>query len=263
MKPLVGILCTTEYISVPEWGELCHQAVFQQYIDAVVNAANCIPLLIPTQSSYSGSADNYSMNLMRNLNGVLLPGSSSNIATELYSDTILHVGSRDPFRDEVAMALIRAAATTGTPLLGVCRGMQEINVAFGGTLMPALHECEGKMDHRSNRNIPLVERYRAVHRLLITEKAWIKKALDRMNANDTDHFVNSLHGQGIEKLGNELTIDAYCEDKTIEAISHIGKGVEIFGVQWHPEWHIGESIINMLVWQKFGDICRENYARKN
>lgn len=260
MKPLVGILCSTEAIELPNNEILQHQAVFQKYINAVADFANCNPVLIPTGWSNPGLIDNAVLDIVRNLNGILLPGGASNVSVDLYSDSLEQIGLRDPIRDEFALSIIRTAEITGTPLLGICRGMQEINVAFGGTLITALHEQAGKVDHRSNKELPFAERYKPSHKLHLVKNSWIKNKLSTAINDNLEVLVNSLHGQGIGRLGNALTVDAFCEDGTVEAISHTQENVNIFGVQWHPEWYTEKCEVSLLVWKKFANSCRQNLS---
>ena len=260
MKPLVGILCSTEQINIPNFPTLTHQAVFQKYVNAVADYANCLPILIPTSWTKLDSIGTVSLEIINHLNGVLLPGGSSNVAVELYSNAIVHKGPRDLDRDAFAISIIHAAVQTGIPLLGICRGMQEINVALGGSLITAIHEHAGKKDHRSNISLPFEERYKPSHAIHLVENSWIQKALSILPGSKV--LVNSLHGQGINKIGEGLIVDAYCEDGTIEAISHIQTNVNIIGVQWHPEWNAEECKVSMSIWQRFGNNCRTNLAKK-
>jgi putative glutamine amidotransferase len=262
VKPIVGILCTTEEIPVVGWGELPHQAVFQEYINAVANFSDCLPILIPTAWQSIELIDAPISNITKRLNGIILPGAVSNIYSGLYSNSISHVGPKDTIRDKYALSLISAAIAANVPILGICRGMQEINVAFGGTLIASIHEHPGRKDHRSNKDIPFVERYLPSHNIILSEHSWLKQYLASKIVSNSKIPVNSLHSQGIGRLGKGLTVDAISEDGVIEAISYSDKKTNIIGVQWHPEWYIEESLVNQVIWEKFGENCFYNYAQK-
>ncbi len=251
MKPVVGVLCAAENIEIPGWGCLSHQAVFDRYLRATLEFGGVLPLLIASTDDLG--SDRSLDALLDRLDGVVLPGGASNVDAALYGGMQPHVGSLDRARDRMAIRIVREAVASGRPVLGICRGMQEINVALGGTLCVALHDEPGRCDHRAKRALAFEERYRDAHAVELVRGGWLDDAIRKMSPDCRHAHVNSLHGQGIAVLANGLRVDAYADDGTIEAISHIR--APIFGVQWHPEWYVHDSVLNHAVWARFGREC--------
>jgi len=149
----------------------------------------------------------------------------------------------------VALPLAAAAVANGAPLLGICRGLQEINVALGGSLHPALHELPGRLDHRA----PAADapaRYAEAHEVVFTAGGFLHRA-----TGVTGCRVNSLHGQGIDRLGRGLHVEAQAPDETIEAVSVAGHPFAL-GVQWHLEWQAAANPIGRAIYRAFGQALR-------
>ena len=157
----------------------------------------------------------------------------------------------DGERDLLAFALIPAAIRVGLPLLAICRGFQELNVAFGGSLHQEVHALPGLGRHREDKAEPLEVQYGPAHEVRFAAGG----LLARITARDSAQ-VNSLHGQGIDRLGDGLLIDAVAPDGLIEAIVVADAPGFALGVQWHPEWRVQESEVSMAIFQAFGDACR-------
>lgn len=261
MKPVVGVLCSAEDIEIPGWGCLSHQAVFDRYLRATSEFGGVLPLLIGATDELA--SDPGLDTLLDRLDGFVLPGGASNVDVALYGGTQPQVGSLDRTRDRMAVRIVRDAVASGRPVLGICRGMQEINVALGGTLYAALHDEPGRRDHRANRALAFEARYRDAHAVELVRGGWLDDAIRTMALDRHDHLharVNSLHGQGIALLADGLRVDAYADDGTIEAVSHVR--VPIFGVQWHPEWYVRESVLNCGVWARFAHECAASLHRR-
>ena len=138
----------------------------------------------------------------------------------------------DRQRDDTTLSLITAAIDAGVPMFCVCRGFQELNVAMGGTLHPHLQEVEGRFDHREPKDQPNDVMYAPAHTVNLTPGG----VLQNIVGDVTKIEVNSLHGQGIDRLGEGLVVEAQAEDGTIEAVSLPSAKNFVLGVQWHPEW---------------------------
>ncbi|HZO24350.1 MAG TPA: gamma-glutamyl-gamma-aminobutyrate hydrolase family protein [Steroidobacteraceae bacterium] len=242
-RPLIGIPADRHII-----GPHPFHAVGEKYVRAVLDAAEGLPLLIPALADELGMDD-----LMRRLDGILFTGSPSNVEPLHYSGPPSEPGTlHDPARDATTLPLIRKAVAGGIPVLGICRGFQEMNVAFGGSLHQKVHEVQGKLDHRDDGSLPLEVQYGPAHDVLL-EPAGVLRALaasDRVR-------VNSLHSQGIDRLGCGLAVEARAPDGLVEAFRVEGARRYALAVQWHPEWKVMESQFSRAVFAAFGAACRE------
>ena len=157
----------------------------------------------------------------------------------------------DAERDVLAFALIPAAIRAGLPLLAICRGFQELNVAFGGSLHQELHKLPGAGKHREDKGETVEVQYAPTHEVRFSAGGVLARITARESAQ-----VNSLHTQGIDRLGEGLVVDAVAPDGLIEAIVVADAPGFTLGVQWHPEWRVQESEVSMAIFQAFGDACR-------
>tara|TARA_B100001123_G_scaffold345842_1_gene393932 strand:- start:1913 stop:2689 length:777 start_codon:yes stop_codon:yes gene_type:complete len=240
--PLIGILADARPVD-----DTPFFVTSQKYVSAVSLAANAQPVIIPALSSCVQIED-----LLRQIDGLLFPGSRSNIDPQCYGGAKPHLNAvGDKARDETVLHLLPKALSWGIPILAICRGMQELNVAQGGTLHQNLHEVPGHIDHRGNYAIPEIERYSPVHNVNVTRDGILEQLTKCKKAQ-----VNSLHGQGIDRLGRNLVIEATADDGTIEAIStETGRGFAL-GVQWHPEWRVWERPFYSSLFKAFGLAAR-------
>ncbi len=231
---LVGIPACTKLIS----GYVQH-ATPARYGAALIAAANAVPVLIPPQGEAM-------LPLLERLDGLMFNGSPSNIAPTLYGADYDHTPEdHDPARDATTLPLIRAALAMGLPILGICRGLQELNVALGGTLHQQLHNVPGRFDHRGGEG---ERRFALKHGVTLTG------ALRRIIGQD-EIMVNSLHGQGIDKLAPGLAVEAQAPDGTIEAVRvEAAPGFNI-AVQWHPEWEVSAFPDRTSLFAAFGEAC--------
>lgn len=241
--PLIGIpACFT----VPETFGF-HQ-VGDKYVDGVVDGAGGLPVLIPALGARLEIEP-----LLERLDGLLITGSPSNVEPHHYGGPPARLDSpNDPARDATNLPLIREALERGVPLLAICRGIQELNVALGGTLHQHLHEVDGAADHRSDKSVPLPERYHPVHEVALTPGGQLQALLDGAEAIE----VNSLHGQGIDRLAPRLVVEATAPDGTVEAVRVIDAPAFALGVQWHPEWRVLENPVSRRLFAAFGAACR-------
>ncbi len=235
-RPIVVIPACTKVID-----EDVFDAVGRKYSTAIAEVAECQPLLVPVGA---GATDIGAV--LDVADAVLLTGSLSNVAPEHYGEEApIDPNALDPLRDAVTLPLIRAAVERKTPLFAICRGVQELNVALGGTLHQAVHAVDGHKDHRAKQDVPLDEAYGPVHPVVLRGRLrdWIGR---------DEIMVNSLHGQGIARLGNGLKPEAFAEDGLIEAVRGPDDGAFCLGVQWHPEWSACSNEVSKSLFRRFG-----------
>ncbi len=224
----------------------------KKYADAVHDVAQCLPLLLPT----SGIAD-YDTYL-DHADGVLLPGSPSNVHPANFGREVHNPAlPLDPDRDNVTLPLIRMCVERAIPLFAICRGLQEVNVALGGSLHQAVQEVQGKRDHRARDEDDVETQYGPVHEVEAVADGMFERIV-----GERRFLVNSLHGQGIEKLGAGLTVEATAPDGIVEAVSVSAHPGFAIGTQWHPEWQAARNPISTRLFQAFGDACRAARDRR-
>lgn len=246
--PLVGLPTDRKQI-----GPHPFLAVGEKYVRAVVEGAEALPVLLPGLQPALPAAK-----LLEGLDGLLLTGSVSNIEPHHYSDEPSYEGNlHDPARDANTLALVPLALEMGLPVLAICRGFQEVNVALGGTLYQKVHEQPGFLDHRENLDDPLDKQYAPVHAVTFNPGGILAKVAGTPSAQ-----VNSLHGQGVARLGRGLKVEAVAPDGLVEAFRHEGPTF-MLGVQWHPEWRVTENPFYLGIFKAFGDACRARAAQRN
>jgi putative glutamine amidotransferase len=271
---LVGVVTDTGTLG-PHPAFVCGR----KYVDAVIHGAGGLALLLPTVTQSIDA-------LLDTVDGLLFTGSYSDIDPNLYGANAVPASvrppKRDPDRDAIALPLLRAAIDNGTPVLAICRGLQELNVSLGGTLHQALHVLPDHLDHRdTDKNAngrataatgstaatpntfadvtpeSLASRYGPSHPVHLTNGGLLQ------NLFDTDSCeVNSLHGQGIDRLAEGLVVEALAPDGVIEAVRSSNSSLFAVGVQWHPEWQFGRNPQSQALFSAFGDACRRyRYGR--
>jgi putative glutamine amidotransferase len=187
------------------------------------------------------------------IDGVLLTGSPSNVDATHFGQSALPTDVLDPRRDRLTMALVRAAVAAGTPLFGVCRGLQEMNVALGGSLYQQLHTESGLLDHREPTDADLEAQFAERHPVtLVPGSAFAEWA------GGTQAQVNSLHGQGIKRLGAGLVAEAHAPDGLVEGVRVETARAFAYGVQWHPEWQHERVAFYQRTLEAFATACREH-----
>jgi putative glutamine amidotransferase len=239
MMPVVGLVCDRRSHD----GMPVHQAN-DEYIAAVRGGAGALPLLIPAMDVPLAPAD-----ILARVDGLLFTGSPSNVAPSRYDGTPPRPGTLlDETRDATSLALIRAAIASGKPLLAICRGFQELNVALGGTLHQHVHEIAGRLDHREDESAPLDVQFGPAHTVTVAAGGLLARIAGTGKA-----MVNSLHHQGIDRLAPGLFADAAAPDGQIEAVSLPGAKGFVLGVQWHPEWRWADNALGGAVFAAFGE----------
>jgi putative glutamine amidotransferase len=240
--PIVGIPCDRRMV-----GHHPFHAVGEKYIAAVRDGADALPLLIPVLDPAIPATE-----LLEAFDGLLFTGSPSNVSPKRYGGLPPREGVlQDEYRDSTALPLLEAAIDAGTPVLCVCRGFQELNVALGGTLFQHVHEIAGRSDHRENAKASLDEQYAPAHDVIVQDGGFLSKIV-----GDRTFQVNSLHSQGIDRLASSLHADAVAPDGTIEAVSMPGAKGFLLGAQWHPEWRWSENPVSRAIFSAFGKALR-------
>jgi putative glutamine amidotransferase len=220
------------------------QRTGSNYISAIREGSGAMPFLVP---ALENGADIESM--LARVDGVVLTGGASNIEPHHYDgDPNIDVGENDAHRDATAFSLVRGALAAGIPLLGICRGIQEMNVALGGSLIPWLHEEPGRFDHRRPREKPMEYQLSPRQRITLSEGG----VLQELAGGANEVMVNTLHGQGIDRLADGLVVEAVADDGTIEAVRFEGAQTFALGVQWHPEYRAMEHPFYAALFRAFG-----------
>lgn len=216
--------------------------VLEPYVTAVRDGAGALPLLLPVLAPPLDHGD-----ILSAVDGLVFTGSPSNIAPHFYGGVSARApADEDPHRDGLALGLIRTAVEAGVPILAICRGTQELNVALGGTLYQHVHEVPGRIDHRERESDPLDVQYGPAHEVSVIEGGLIASLIPQHR-----FWVNSLHGQGIDRLAPSLRTEAVAPDGQIEAVSRIGSGGFLLGLQWHPEWRWFDNAVSRAIWGAF------------
>lgn len=237
MSLIIGIPACTRDIN----GQSQH-ATPARYGAALLGAAGAVPILLPPVGEAM-------LAMLDRLDGLLLPGSPSNVEPTRYGATEDATPDRhDPARDATTLPLTRAALARGLPLLAICRGIQELNVALGGTLSQQVQDIPGRNDHRGGPG-PTDHRYRAKHS--VTLSGGLATIIGK-----SEIMVNSLHEQGIDRPADGLVVEAVAPDGMIEGVRVASASGWAFGVQWHPEWAYAENADSMALFRAFGDACR-------
>lgn len=248
--PLVLIPCGIEIVD-----GLSFHAVGENYIAAVERLCNAMTLTVPAQYDDVLPVSTRIDRLLSLADGILLTGSPSNVAP-LHYDSVAQESDMltDPCRDALTLPLIRAAIAAGCPLLAICRGIQELNVALGGTLHQNIHDVAGveegfaaRHDHRADRSRPIAERYGLAHKLILCPDGFLYRLI-----GTPEVMVNSLHSQAIDSLAEDLAVDAWSDDGVIEAVRVKTARNFAYGVQWHPEWNAEDIMLSRRLFSAFG-----------
>jgi putative glutamine amidotransferase len=247
-RPVIGVPADRRMIGLHPF-----HAVGEKYLLAVVEAAGALPLIVPALGERVDLDE-----LLRVVDGIVFTGSPSNVEPQRYEGPASAAGTlHDAARDATTLPLIPYAVRTGVPVLGICRGFQEMNVAFGGTLHQKLHEVQGYLDHRDDESQPLEVQYGPAHDVILEPGGLLR------SFSDTDRIrVNSLHSQGVERLGRNLAVEARAPDGVIEAFRVQDAPRFALAVQWHPEWQVMSSTFSKALFAAFGDASRDRARNK-
>ena len=216
-----------------------------------LGAVDLVPVYLPAGQGASAMAA-----VLGRLDGLVLTGASSNVAPERYGAGPAPF-QQDDARDATVFAAIAAARALGLPILGICRGHQELNVAFGGTLHASLAETGRYGRHTEDLSLPRDDQYRPIQPIRLAADGVLARwfGTDRL-------VVNTLHDQAIDRLGEGLRIEATSIDGVIEAISAPGERNLVIGVQWHPEWHFATDPVSHVIYGRFAEAARARAMTK-
>ncbi len=245
-RPLVGVPACAR--TVNDWPV---HTTLDKYVRGVVDGAGAMAMLIPALGGLVDPDD-----LAGRLDGLFLTGSPSNVEPRQYGGgPELSAPPHDPMRDDAVLPLIRACVRRGVPVFGVCRGLQEMNVAFGGTLHPRVHDVAGKQDHRGGPGTT-EEKYRLKHSVRFTPGGLMERI-----AGTSEAMVNSLHGQGIDRLAPGLVVEGEAPDGIVEAVRVADAPVFALTVQWHPEYRFWEDPLSTALFRAFGEAVAARAAK--
>lgn len=242
MRPVVAIPADRRIHA----GHPFHQ-VGEKYVLGVTQGSECMPCMLPALADELEIPE-----ILARVDGVLFTGSPSDIEPHHYAGEPSSPGSlHDPHRDALTLPLAQQALRDGIPVLAICRGFQELNVVMGGSLHQKVHEIEGYHQHKENPDDALDVQYGPAHPIDLVEGGMLHglAAAPRV-------MVNSLHGQGVARLAEGVTVEAIADDGLIEAFRvDEAQGFNL-AVQWHPEWRATENEFSMAIFKAFGNACR-------
>ena len=245
--PIIGVICCVR----AEGDHILH-TVSEKYIIAAVDGAGGLPLLVPAVGDRIAAEE-----AVTRLDGLLVPGSVSDVQPHHYGGPPLAPERKlDPKRDATSLPLLRAAVQADLPVLAICRGIQELNVALGGSLHQRLHETPGRLDHRSPKGAVEIRYAHAAHPVSFTPGGYFAQL-----GGVGSLVVNSLHHQGIDRLAPGLVVEATAPDGQIEAV-RLPQARFVVGVQWHPEYRHAEEPFSRVLFAAFGEACSAHARRR-
>jgi len=237
-RPVLGVTCCNR-----AFGEEVAQVVINRYVAAAMKFGDVAALLVPALPDLMSASE-----VAPRLDGLLLTGSPSNVEPGRYGEADPAAGPFDPGRDAMTFALIEAMTQLKRPIIGVCRGFEEINVAFGGTL------ARGVADHHAPDGVPLDDVFAFGHEVSLAPGGILARAYGRDRL-----AVNSVHYQAIGRLGEGLTVEATAPDGLVEAVSARPNGAPVVAVQWHPEWRVDANPDSQTFFALMGRLLRGDH----
>ena len=249
-RPVIGVTGSTLLVE----STYAVQGAGMRNLEAVAEVAGALPIVVPGMPDQTELAE-----LLELCDGFLLTGGRANVHPSHYGheETEKH-GTFDHGRDGVVLPLIRSAVATGLPVFGLCRGVQEMNVAFGGALHPEIRELPGKMNHRmppGEKDPEIIFRKR--HAVSLTPEGAFARLL-----GTTEIETNSLHGQAIIEPGARVLVEGVAEDGVIEAVSILDAPSFALGVQWHAEYDAANDPVSRRLFEAFGEAARAAMRRR-
>lgn len=254
-RPVVGVIGNMHLIEK----RFAVQAVGERNLHAVAEVAGALPLMfagVPEITDVEA--------LLEVVDGILLTGARANVhPARFHTEPDPRHEPYDNNRDDVALTLVDICVARGIPLFGICRGFQEMNVAFGGSLHPEIRELPGRINHRMPRlengeihpdpAVVFADR----HEVHLTPGGVFARLCGCESIR-----VNSLHGQGILDIGERIVVEGVADDGTIEAIRIADAPGFALGVQWHAEYDPQCNPINRALFEAFGEALRTHQQAK-
>ncbi len=242
-RPVLGVVCCTRQVGIEP-----AQAVMDRYVAAAMRYGDVAALLVPSLSELMAARD-----VAARLDGVLLTGSPSNLEAFHYGQGGADdaAGPFDPGRDTMALGLIEAMTDLGRPVFGICRGLQEINVAFGGTLRRDTSASAALIAHHAPESAGFEAMFGHEHEVALVQGGILSRALGRDRLR-----VNSVHFQGVDRLGAGLAVEATAPDDLVEAFSAWVNGAPVIAAQWHPEWRTADNPDSQAFFRMLGAALR-------
>jgi putative glutamine amidotransferase len=241
-RPVAGIICCTRTVGVEP-----AQAVMNRYVASAMAYADAAALLVPSMPELMKASE-----VAARLDGLMLTGSPSNLDPARYGQDVPDApGPFDAARDAMTADLIQAMLDLGRPVFGVCRGFQEINVAFGGTLRRDMAASGELVPHHAPDEVDFNGMFDHEHRVDLAPGGVLATAFGAQAAT-----VNSVHYQGVDRLGEGLAVEARAPDGVVEAVSATVNGAPVLAVQWHPEWKTERNPQSQAFFQLFGRALR-------
>ncbi|MBN8607730.1 MAG: gamma-glutamyl-gamma-aminobutyrate hydrolase family protein [Caulobacterales bacterium] len=246
-RPVLGVIACNRSVESQD-----AQTVMTRYLVSALKYADAAALLVPALPDLMNAKE-----VAPRLDGILLTGTPSNLDPKRYGAIIDDApGPFDPGRDEMTSHLIEAMIELGKPVFGICRGFQELNVAFGGTLRRDMAENPELIPHHAPSHHTFAEYFEHIHPVNLRDGGVLKRAY---NTDEID--VVSVHYQGVAELGKGLTVEATAPDGVIEAISADVNGAPVLAVQWHPEWKAHENPQSQVFFELLGRALRGDKLR--
>ncbi len=252
LRPLIGV--SANAMEAVQRRNRVH-ATGERNIHALMKMVDCIPVLLPPMGTALDVAD-----LVSRMDGFVLTGGRANVEPHHYDGPAFPPDEFiDPGRDALVLPLVRACIAERVPVFGICRGIQEINVALGGSLHYRIHQLDGKNDHRrpQREDVTHEEVFRPNHLVKFTAGG-LFQSLTGCN----EMMVNSLHGQGVDRLGKELIVEAVSPDGVVEGLRYHDDTQFVVGVQWHAEWRPDEHALSSALYNAFGKAAGARAARR-
>ena len=251
------LICVSASVRQPDDGRRQPMyATAERYVQSLMKMVDCIPVLMPPVGSVVDAAE-----LVSRMDGFLLTGGLANVEPHHYGAPAFPPDEPiDPGRDALVLPVVRACLAERVPVFGICRGIQEINVALGGSLHYRIHQLPGKNDHRRPRNhedVTQEEVYRLKHTVKLAPGGLFQSLVGQ-----DEMMVNSLHGQGVDRLGEVLVVEATSPDGVVEGVRYDDDTQFVVGVQWHAEWEPEKHTLSGALYGEFGKAAQARATRR-